>query len=135
MSPTPGTPRDGYLAVLREFVRPWQIKSFGELDIMYCWTHRVFYTFGECPKCADAQVRAYTCAQGATLTNQWAYLKGHPDEINQDRFGVCGMTSVVYLLLQHDQAKADDLFNATFADIIPAHAGTRFTTAGSTNPH
>ncbi len=63
------------------------------------------------------------------IQGRWAQLTAQPDLIDQDQFGVCGTTTCVYLLLQHDPAKALELFEATFADIDPNLAGSVFQTA------
>src|SRR5262245_52159152 len=101
----------------------------GSARTMFCFTHKKFYTFGDCPNSADAQVRAQAYGSAAAIANRWAALQANPDQIDQDQFGVCGTTSIVYLLLRYNPARAIQLFNATFADLIPAHAGTQFTTA------
>ena len=53
-----------------------------------------------------------------------------PGKLNQDCFGICGFSSCLYVLLKHtNRAKAIELYEATFADVIPAFAGKQFTPA------
>lgn len=99
----------------------------------FCKSHMRFYTFGGCPSCVEASVLGRNIAAPPQLSGRWNQLVADPDLINQDRFGVCGMTSAVHLLLRHNPHLADQLFRATFADVIPAHAGTTFTTAQHQN--
>jgi hypothetical protein len=68
-----------------------------------------------------------------SIQGRWAQLTAQPDLIDQDKFGVCGTTTCVYLLLQHNPAKALELFEATFADIDPNLAGSVFQTAVGQN--
>jgi hypothetical protein len=95
----------------------------------FCKKHLVFYTFGRCPKCLQAEVLARNYALITNIDGRWGYLRAHPESLNQDQFGICGTSSCVYLLLRHKPAKAIDLFFATFADIHPQFAGRVFTTA------
>jgi hypothetical protein len=95
----------------------------------FCMTHKLFYTFGECPKCTKAHVTGQAYASAASILGRWGQLGANPDLIDQDQFGVCGMTSAVYLLLHHKPDLANDLFAATFADVYPGFANHRFTTA------
>jgi len=44
-------------------------------------------------------------------------LRHSPEVINQCAFGVCGMTSVVYVLLRRKPEIVDNLFSAIFVDI------------------
>lgn len=99
----------------------------------FCKSHLQFYTFGGCPKCATASVLGRNFAAPPQLAGRWNQLTANPDLIDQDQFGVCGMTSAVHLLLRHQPNVADQLFRATFADVIPAHAGTTFTTGNHQN--
>jgi hypothetical protein len=95
----------------------------------FCITHKLFYTFGECPKCTKAHVTGQAHASYQSVLGRWGQLHANPDLIDQDQFGVCGMTSAVYLLLHHKPDLADDLLGATFADVFPAFANHHFTTA------
>jgi hypothetical protein len=95
----------------------------------FCLSHRKFYRYGGCPACIEANVLAQNYALVPQLTARWGQLTAQPDLINQDQFGVCGMTSAVYLLLQHDALKAQQLYEACFADVNPLFAGRHFTTA------
>jgi len=90
----------------------------------------MFYKYGACPKCATTLVKKETYASRTDLICRWARLTGHPELLNQDAFGICGMASVVYLLLKLDQRRFDDLFFATFADVIESFKRARFLTAG-----
>lgn len=49
--------------------------------------------------------------------HRYIQLRMRPDVINQDHFGVCGMTSIVYQLLRHAPERADELFAATFVKL------------------
>jgi hypothetical protein len=96
----------------------------------FCTKHLLPFTFGDkCPKCLESEVKAQPYAKETPLKNRWTALTAKPAELNQDQFGICGMASAVYLLLRHNQPKAQELFDATFADIIPQNNGKVFNTA------
>jgi len=95
--------------------------------MMFCHRHRLQYRFGSrCPKCAEDQIRAQQYAASGALNQRWGTLCSQPALLNQDQFGICGTTSAVYLLLRHDQNRARELYEATFADLIPAHRNRTF---------
>jgi hypothetical protein len=98
--------------------------------MMFCHWHDLQYRFGSrCPKCAEAEVRAQPYAASRRLDYRWNTLCSQPERLNQDKFGVCGMTSAVYLLLKHNQNRAQELYKATFADLIPSYHGSTFEVA------
>lgn len=96
---------------------------------MYCAKHAIFFRYGRCPKCLENEVRGEQYAHPTDLGQRWGSLTANPEIIDQDKFGVCGMTSAVYLLLKHDQNRAQRLYEATFADVVPAYHGRKFETA------
>jgi hypothetical protein len=53
--------------------------------------------------------------------------------LNQDCFGVCGMASAVYVLARDNPTKANELFEATFADLINPANPPKFATANYGN--
>ncbi len=73
-----------------------------------------------CPVCVAMEARAIkTFAQKRDVLARYNLLKAHPRLLNQDRFGVCGTTSIIYMLLsQGKRAKVDQLFMATFSDVL-----------------
>jgi len=97
---------------------------------IYCHRHDWYYKFGSrCPKCAADEVKAKPYAISRILDYRWRTLCSNPDRLNQDKFGICGMTSAVYLLLKHNKTRAQELYQATFADLIPSHHGCTFQVA------
>jgi hypothetical protein len=83
---------------------------------------------GGCPKCAlEDRFRVQPYAQ--QLQGRWLALLAQPDLLDQDSFGVCGMTSAVYLLLKHNPERATQLYEATFADTVDRYRGKTFETA------
>lgn len=95
---------------------------------MYCAKHALFYRFGRCPKCLETEVKGQTYAAQSQVTGRWNTVKSQPTDLNQDQFGICGMSSAVYLLLKHKPTKAQELFEASFADLF--FNGRKFSTAG-----
>jgi hypothetical protein len=108
----------------------------------YCWTHKMWRRYGPCPKCLELQARQelYHAFRPAGLIGPYmdweegliarmTQLIGNPVDLNQDCFGICGMACAVYVLLQHASDKAWNLFDASFADLIPGNEGIRFRTA------
>jgi hypothetical protein len=95
---------------------------------MYCTKHNLFYRFGRCPKCLETEVKGKTYAAQASVDGRWQALQANPTALNQDQFGICGMSSVVYLLLNYKSTRAQELFEATFADLF--YNGRQFSIAG-----
>jgi hypothetical protein len=118
----------------------------------YCWTHALWRRFGECPKCLQKRYRkelirdyekpgqvGYHPPPG---TNWWDPLRHRMNQIitpatvhtlNQDCFGVCGMASAVYVLARDKSDRANELFDATFADLINPANPPQFATANYGN--
>jgi hypothetical protein len=63
------------------------------------------------------------------VKTRYELICANPSEINQDQFGICGMTSIVYLLLLQHRSRADELYKATFGDVLGADGSDKFTTA------
>jgi len=95
---------------------------------MYCTKHNLFYRFGRCPKCLETEVKGATYADQTRVDARWLALKANPTVLNQDQFGICGMSSVVYLLLNYNSTRAQELFEAAFADLF--YNGRQFSIAG-----
>jgi hypothetical protein len=58
-------------------------------------------------------------------------LLAHPENLQQNPFGVCWMAAAVYSLIKYTNVphqSAKDLFRATFADFIPQFEGSKFPT-------
>jgi hypothetical protein len=96
------------------------------------WRHFVWTKL--CPSCAAWMTKSYVKSkQGnfkAAIAKRWSEILVDPGKINQDCFGICGFSSCLYVLLKHtNRAKAIELYEATFADVIPAFAGKQFTPA------
>jgi hypothetical protein len=68
-------------------------------------------------------------ADKTLVEGRYNLLKGVPENINQDLFGICGMTSIVYLLLKQNTKRLDELYLATFADILGNSGNGQFATA------
>jgi hypothetical protein len=96
---------------------------------MHCFKHALSYTFGRCPKCLEEEAKGKPYAQLAVVGYRWSLLMALPCSLNQDQFGICGMSSAVYLLLKHDSTKAQELYEATFADLFVGYKGRKFTVA------
>lgn len=102
----------------------------------FCSTHKIFYRYGECPKCIESRLKQKNYTSSAAVTGRWGQLVANPDLINQDQFGICGVTSAVYLLLRFKVNMAYDLYYGTFAELFPndqAFKGKKFTTANHQN--
>ncbi|RLJ17386.1 hypothetical protein DJ031_13745 [bacterium endosymbiont of Escarpia laminata] len=95
----------------------------------YCFKHILFYRYGRCPKCLESEVRALPDAAKYQLIGRENALLANPWKLNQDQFGVCGLATPVYLIMRSAKDKARQLFEATFADIIPDFANTKFLTS------
>ena len=96
----------------------------------FCKTHFIFYRQPRCPKCLAAEASLQGYAGIPALQGRWGQLRANPDTLNQDQFGVCGTTSIVYLLLWYQFARARELYKAALADIDPNFTGSVFTSAG-----
>lgn len=87
----------------------------------FCFTHLRFHRYKPCPKCAlkklRKRVRGATDDVAGDLIRRYIELRGNPKLLDQDAFGVCGMTSVVYVLLRRKPSVVDKLFSAIFVDI------------------
>jgi hypothetical protein len=96
----------------------------------FCTKHLTPFTFGgKCPKCLESEVKTQQYAKPTDLQGRWQDLTSTPAKLNQDQFGICGMASAVYLLLRHNKSKAQELFDATFADVVPRNGSRTFNTA------
>jgi hypothetical protein len=113
-------------------IPPKDFHIFGEFRKMpsFCKTHFIFYSQPRCPKCLAAEASLQGYAGLPALQGRWGQLRANPDILNQDKFGVCGTTSIVYLLLWYEFARARELYKAALADIDPNFTGSAFTSAG-----
>jgi hypothetical protein len=87
-----------------------------------------------CPSCAVWDTKAaIKYEQGkykASIAKRWSEILVNPVGLDQDCFGICGFSSCLYVLLMHtNRTKAQELYEATFADVIPAYHGKQFTPA------
>ncbi len=96
----------------------------------FCTTHFIFYSLPRCPKCLAAEASLQGYAGLPALHGRWNQLRANPETLNQDQFGVCGTTSIVYLLLWYQFARARELYKAALADIDPNFTGSVFTSSG-----
>src|ERR1700719_970017 len=89
-------------------------RIFGEFRKMpsFCTTHFIFYSQPRCPKCLAAEASLQGYAGLPALQGRWGQLRASPDILDQDQFGVCGTTSIVYLLLWYQFARARELYKA-----------------------
>jgi hypothetical protein len=44
----------------------------------FCMTHKLFYTFGECPKCTKAHVTGQAHASYNSVLGRWGQLSANP---------------------------------------------------------
>jgi hypothetical protein len=88
-----------------------------------------------CPSCAALGAKADIKSDQkigfkTAIAKRWNEILADPKIIQQDCFGICGFSSCLYVLLKHtNRTKAVELYEATFADVIPAFAGRQFTPA------
>ena len=106
----------------------------------YCWRHATWRKYGECPGCIKRKARKIVkgAPRVAGHPSQWhpiaqrmRDLLAHPENLQQNPFGVCGMAAAVYALIQYTNVphhRAKDLFRATFAGFIPQFKGSEFPT-------
>jgi hypothetical protein len=93
--------------------------------------HRVWTTL--CPNCAASKTKrlvevGHRMLFDPAIAKRWSEILVDPGKIQQDCFGICGFSSCLYVLLKHtNRFKATELYEATFADVIPAFAGKQFT--------
>lgn len=79
----------------------------------WCSQHGPYIYY--CKRCLPTNVRQLQDRFNDLLTSPWT--------LSQDAFGVCGMASALYFLLKRsDKSKANELFNAAFAEIIAPKA-------------
>lgn len=87
----------------------------------FCIRHLRFHRYKPCPKCAlkklRKRVRGDADDVAGNLIRRYIGLRSRPRLLNQDAFGVCGMTSVVYVLFRRKPSVVDNLFSAIFVDI------------------
>jgi hypothetical protein len=100
------------------------------LATMHCFKHALSYSFGRCPKCLEEEVKGNSYAKLPKVGFRWSLLLSNPCSLNQDQFGICGMSSAFYLLLKHDKTRARELYEAAFADLFVAYKKRKFATAG-----
>jgi hypothetical protein len=84
-----------------------------------------------CPSCAARKTKSAVKYEfgkfKATIDKRWNEILVDPGKLDQDCFGICGFSSCLYVLLKHtNQAKAIELYKATFANVIPAFGGKQF---------
>jgi hypothetical protein len=96
---------------------------------MHCFKHALSYSFGRCPKCLEEEVKGNAYSKFSKVQFRWSMLCANPRLLNQDQFGICGMSSAVYLLLKHDLTRASELHKATFADLFTGYKKCKFTVA------
>jgi hypothetical protein len=88
-----------------------------------------------CPSCAVWRVKSdvkkdHRVNFKTAIEWRWNRLCNDATLVQQDCFGICGFSSCLYVLLMHtNQAKANELYEATFADVIPDFNGSQFTPA------
>jgi hypothetical protein len=88
------------------------------------------YSGARCPTCVQREEHvSKTLASKAQVKMRYQKLSANPPEINQDQFGICGMTSIVYLLLKQSGSRADELYKATFGDVLEGEGSDKFVTA------
>jgi hypothetical protein len=119
----------GTVFQVREF-QVGQGKGNSQADFLHgAWTKL-------CPACAGRRTKEDVAADAgkdftSTVVARWAILKKTPEKLNQDAFGVCGYASCLYVLLKNtDQTKAQELFEATFAQGIPAYNKATYSPPG-----
>src|SRR6266446_6617994 len=88
------------------------------------------YTGARCPTCVEREDRvSKTLASKAQVKMRYQKICANPPEIHPDQFGICGMTSVVYLLLKQHGSRAEELYKATFGDVLEGEGTDKFVTA------
>src|SRR6185369_1230766 len=79
--------------------------------------------------CLRQALVAMPFAATANLLARRNAMVTNADDIRQDDFGICGTTTAVHLLARHRVVKFGDLFDSTFADLVPHLRTRRFATA------